>query len=166
MKMNFKAQAALEFLTTYGWAFLVILLMIGTLAYFGILSPGKLLPSRCITGPEFQCLDYQVKDLGAATDELRLRLKNNAGEKVDVTSFSIEREDEVAYTCTTPPAFPISGWKPSEIKIPPWTGRTFTDLSADERGKVLLRIKYNSVTAGNTFTKEVKGEVYTNVLGS
>ena len=45
-----KSQAALEFLTTYGWAFLVILIMIGTLAYFGILSPGKILPNRCNIG--------------------------------------------------------------------------------------------------------------------
>lgn len=34
-------SAALEFLTTYGWAFLVILLMVGALAWFGVLKvPG------------------------------------------------------------------------------------------------------------------------------
>jgi nicotinamide riboside transporter PnuC len=38
-KMNKKSQAFLEFLTVYGWAFLVILVMIGALAYFEILSP-------------------------------------------------------------------------------------------------------------------------------
>ena len=36
-----KAQAALEFLTTYGWAFIVILIMIGALAYFGVLNPSR-----------------------------------------------------------------------------------------------------------------------------
>ena len=36
--MNRKAIST-EFLTTYGWAFLIILIMIGALAYFGILSP-------------------------------------------------------------------------------------------------------------------------------
>ena len=41
MKQNKKSQAALEFLTTYGWAFLVILIMIGALAYFGVLNPEK-----------------------------------------------------------------------------------------------------------------------------
>ncbi|MBI2659218.1 hypothetical protein HYX05_03935 [Candidatus Woesearchaeota archaeon] len=48
--MHSKSQAALEFLTTYGWAFLVILIMIGTLAYFGILNPSKILPNRCNFG--------------------------------------------------------------------------------------------------------------------
>ena len=51
MKRNGKkSQAALEFLTTYGWAFLIILIMIGALSYFGILSPSKLLPNRCNFG--------------------------------------------------------------------------------------------------------------------
>ena len=61
MMKNFrKGQAALEFLTTYGWAFLVILVMIGALGYFGILSPGNFLPQRCNVGPEFSCDEYQV----------------------------------------------------------------------------------------------------------
>ncbi|MFC2016699.1 hypothetical protein ACFLUF_03190 [Chloroflexota bacterium] len=47
-----KAQAALEFLTTYGWALVVILVMIGALAHFGILSPSKFLPERCNFGVE------------------------------------------------------------------------------------------------------------------
>ena len=60
-----RAQAALEFLTTYGWAFLVILIMIGTLAYFGILNPSKVLPNRCTFGAEFQCLDFQIYHLAS-----------------------------------------------------------------------------------------------------
>lgn len=39
-----KSQAALEFLFTYGWAILVILVAIGALAYFGVLSPCKVYP--------------------------------------------------------------------------------------------------------------------------
>ena len=39
--MNKKSQAALEFLMTYGLAIIVVLIAIGALAYFGILSPCK-----------------------------------------------------------------------------------------------------------------------------
>ncbi|MCX6706727.1 MAG: hypothetical protein NT001_01140 [Candidatus Woesearchaeota archaeon] len=49
--MKKKAQAAMEFLMTYGWAILVVLVVIGALAYFGVLSPKKLLPDKCIFGP-------------------------------------------------------------------------------------------------------------------
>ncbi|HGJ67134.1 TPA: hypothetical protein ENS27_17370 [bacterium] len=42
-----KAQAALEFLMTYGWAIMVVLAAIGALAYFGVLSPSNFLPDQC-----------------------------------------------------------------------------------------------------------------------
>jgi len=62
MKMNKtkRAQAALEFLTTYGWAFLVILIMIGALAYFGVLNPSNLVPDTCTAGDGFTCTEYQA----------------------------------------------------------------------------------------------------------
>src|SRR3989338_6862255 len=85
---NLKAQAALEFLTTYGWAFLVILIMIGTLAYFGILSPSKLLPNRCNMGTEFQCLDYRITESGSSS-QVQLRLKNNVGEPITIPAAPI-----------------------------------------------------------------------------
>jgi len=46
--MNKKGQAALEFLTTYGWAFLVILIMIGALSYFGVLNPSMYSKSKTL----------------------------------------------------------------------------------------------------------------------
>ena len=38
---NKKSQAAMDFLMTYGWAILIVLIAIGALAYFGVLSPEK-----------------------------------------------------------------------------------------------------------------------------
>jgi hypothetical protein len=36
----------MEFLMTYGWAILVVIAAIAALAYFGVLSPDKMLPER------------------------------------------------------------------------------------------------------------------------
>lgn len=48
-------DAAMEFLLTYGWAILVVLIAIGTLAYFGALSPEKFkLPDKNI-GCQSEC---------------------------------------------------------------------------------------------------------------
>jgi hypothetical protein len=66
-----KGQAALEFLTTYGWAILVILVMIGAIAYFGIINPDKFLPTRCIVSPEFNCQDFQALSSGPVSIQLR-----------------------------------------------------------------------------------------------
>ena len=58
--MKRKSQAALEFLMTYGWAILVVLVVIGALAYFGILNPEGLLPSRCTLQTGLRCVDHTI----------------------------------------------------------------------------------------------------------
>ena len=55
-----KSQAALEFLTTYGWAFLLILVMIGGLNYFGVLDPSNLTPQSCVASDGWICKEYNA----------------------------------------------------------------------------------------------------------
>ena len=55
-----KAQAAMEFLMTYGWAILVVLVAIAALAYFGVLNPGRFLPRSCTIGQGVSCEDFKV----------------------------------------------------------------------------------------------------------
>ena len=57
---NKKSQAALEFIMTYGWAILVVLVAIGALAYFGVLSPDRFLPAKCTLQSGIACLDHKV----------------------------------------------------------------------------------------------------------
>lgn len=79
-----KAQAALEFLTTYGWAFLVILIMMGAISYFGFLNPGSFLPKRCVISSEFACIDYRVLDTGI----IDLKLKQNFGHAIEAGNIT------------------------------------------------------------------------------
>jgi hypothetical protein len=90
-----KGQAAIEFLTTYGWAFLVILVMIGALAYFGVLNPSGLLPARCTFSPEVACLDHRIS--GTTLD---LRIRNNVGQMATFTFSATELSKDEAGTCT------------------------------------------------------------------
>jgi len=72
-----KGQAAMEFLMTYGWAILVVLVAIGALAYFGVLSPDKFLPERC-TGPAgLDCIDKA--SISVTNAEIAFVVKNNLG---------------------------------------------------------------------------------------
>ena len=157
-----KSQAALEFLTTYGWAFLVIWIMIGTLAYLGILSPGKILPNRCNFGSEFQCVDYQIS---ATANTFKLRMKSAVSDPIDVSAITLSSEGTTQYACSTPPANP-SAWKSGQINDLTWSGcnSAAAGLVVDEKGKVLVTIKYNSVISGSAYTKEVKGEVLSTVI--
>ena len=161
-KKDKKGQAALEFLTTYGWAFLVILIMIGTLAYFGILSPGKILPNRCSIGPEFECLDFQIS---AADNTFKVKLKNNVGYPIAVQSITLDSETSTKYSCSTVPSNPAA-WKTGEILDFTWSGcnTAATGMVGGEKGKILFKMRYYAVSSGSSYAKEVNGEVFSAVI--
>ncbi|MBN2459785.1 hypothetical protein JXB28_05865 [Candidatus Woesearchaeota archaeon] len=157
-----KAQAALEFLTTYGWAFLVILVMIGALAYFGILSPSRFLPERCNVGPEFSCDEHQVLSAGT----LNIIFTNNVGDTinsvtvtgakwaqetlldgdadgdidncVDISGNSYRAGDPITVTCTF-----------NNALFPP------------EGAKMKFNVDLTYIPQGKTYTKPLTAEVYT-----
>src|SRR3989338_10643858 len=78
-----KGQAAMEFLMTYGWAILVVLVAIGALAYFGVLSPDKILPEKCIisSGSGLFCDAFSI----TSGTSITLKVKNSLADDVNVT---------------------------------------------------------------------------------
>ncbi len=85
--VNKKSQVALEFIMTYGWAILVVLVAIGALAYFGVLSPDKFLPSRCTLPAGIACTDFRVSS--DATNAVQLVLRNGLGYDIDTISVRV-----------------------------------------------------------------------------
>lgn len=120
-----RSQAAMEFLLTYGWAILIVLVVIAALAYFGILSPQKLLPDKCFFQIGVSCVDFSASSEGypigdtmvQTPDELddkiyslNFDLINNLGQDVYVTKVSITGKDidctEIQYeTCDAGTSF-------------------------------------------------------------
>src|SRR3989338_1272469 len=95
-----KSQAALEFLTTYVWAFFVIAITVGALYYFGIFDFSKYLPQKCVFPSQFKCLDFSLKPT-----EIRFKLANNLGEDIKVTALQLTDESAVSLSCTPPAGF-------------------------------------------------------------
>ena len=93
---NKKSQAALEFLMTYGWAILVVLVVIGTLAYFGVLNPAKLLPEKCTMQMGFYCRDHHIS---MDFKQVSLRLENGLGKGLIVTRIKIGDEGDAPILC-------------------------------------------------------------------
>jgi len=89
---NKRGQAAMEFLMTYGWAILVVLVAIGALAYFGVLSPDKFLPERC-TGPAgLDCIDKAsiTASTGPANSgNIQFVIKNNQGYDIQMEESDV-----------------------------------------------------------------------------
>ena len=84
-----RAQAAMEFLMTYGWAILVVLIAIGALAYFGVLSPEKFLPEKCTiaTGSGLFCDEFTTS---ATANTITLRVRNILTESAWVDSITLD----------------------------------------------------------------------------
>lgn len=90
-----RAQAAMEFLMTYGWAILVVLAAIGALAYFGVLSPDRFLPEKCTLPSGVACLDFTY----VAGTGISMRIQNSAGFDMSDVSVTVTGSSN-AGTCT------------------------------------------------------------------
>jgi hypothetical protein len=101
MVFNKKGQAAMEFLMTYGWAIMVVLIVIGALAYFGVLSPTNLLPEKCFLPLGMSCEDHQV-----TTNSVQLNIRNSMGDRITFVEKSgnwentVTSDSDSAATCT------------------------------------------------------------------
>ncbi|MEK6949795.1 MAG: hypothetical protein AABX34_06235 [Nanoarchaeota archaeon] len=169
-----KSQAALEFLTTYSWAFLVIIIMVGALAYFGVLSPSKLLPDRCNFGSEVGCnKDFMVVN-NVNDNTLTLRLENDFGGPVTVTTATTVTIDVVAAGACTPQIgttiatlanIPVGGftWNSDATIIFAADCAAGTALVEKEKVKFTIELVYFPVASGSTYTKRVFGEVFTTI---
>jgi len=152
--MKRKAQAALEFLMTYGWAFLVILVMIGALAYFGVLNPTKLLPERCTVTAGFQCEEFVI-----GVDGPTLVLQNGLGSAINVkilnftATSSLEDADNMTIDRGTVDVV-VSADDTFTIVF---TGMGLGDLEG-EKTRVSFEIEY--VPVGKNLAKKISGEAF------
>jgi len=121
MFMKKKAQAAMEFLMTYGWAILVVLVVIGALSYFGVLNPQNLLPEKCTLPMGLYCKDHVIKQGGDLNGSVSLKLENGMGRGIIITNITVKGANgQVVHDCyinltTEPPGKPsgynhLSGW--------------------------------------------------------
>ncbi|MFP3278286.1 MAG: hypothetical protein RXO43_01855 [Candidatus Micrarchaeota archaeon] len=67
MGKKFKAQSAMEYLMTYGWAILIIAVVLGALFSLGVFSGSSLLGTSCIATPGFLCQNPILSPSGTLT---------------------------------------------------------------------------------------------------
>jgi len=76
-----KGQAALDFLMTYGWALLLIVLVVGALFALGIFDTGTFLGSRAAGFTQMGVSGWQLNAAG----NFSMKFKNKAGTDVNIT---------------------------------------------------------------------------------
>ena len=83
-----KAQSAMEFLMTYGWTVIVVLVSISALSYFGVLSPDIFVPEKCSLPAGITCLDFEV-----GSTLVTLVLQNNFGWTITIDEIAVAGEN-------------------------------------------------------------------------
>ncbi|RLE38793.1 hypothetical protein DRJ17_02900 [Candidatus Woesearchaeota archaeon] len=89
-----KAQAAMEFLLTYGWAILVITAIIGVILAFVDFS--GFVPERCEVSSDFRCEGTSLVSSDGET-QLTLLFYNGLGYEIEIVNVSV---DGAEFDCT------------------------------------------------------------------
>ncbi|MCW6160476.1 MAG: hypothetical protein LVQ95_05335 [Candidatus Micrarchaeales archaeon] len=74
--LNTKAQSAMEYLMTYGWAILVILVVLGILYLLHVFSPNSVIGNQCIVNFGYLCQTPVMSTSG----ELSVLIGQNTGQ--------------------------------------------------------------------------------------
>lgn len=86
-----KAQATVEFLMTYGWAILALLLVVVALFTSGVLSPNFLISEECGFGNYLPCNFALFNDAGST--KIAVEVFNGFSHKIRITGMKLRTLD-------------------------------------------------------------------------
>jgi len=94
-----RAQAAMEFLMTYGWAVLIMLVVIAVLFYLGVFGQSTQVPKSCTFPAGFTCAEFFMDETGM----LQLDLGQATGKQITVTGIGCSAASTPTITSLSTP---------------------------------------------------------------
>ncbi|MFA5797349.1 MAG: hypothetical protein WC916_04915 [Candidatus Woesearchaeota archaeon] len=163
-KNRTKGQAAIEFMVTYGWAILGVMVAIGALVYFGIFNPAKYLNDQCNFGDQLKCEDFVMSTNGTTGNGIvAVQLRNNFGVTINISATgSSVLIEETNYTGDVVSCSGITPQTNSCDLKPGAKGYYYFNVSnliKDDKIKVQATIAFSKAGAGNPAHKQV-GTIY------
>jgi hypothetical protein len=147
-KLN-KGQAALEFLMTYGWALLLLTVLVAGLAYI-IPHPRSLAANKCVFGPSIPCLGAQF-----TSENLTVALRNGLGQSIYEVEANVTMPNDI--TCDVTPATVRADEKLTlTCNNTIWGGVNGINETDDIR--IRIDLKYKKVKNG--YEQLIVGEIY------
>jgi len=142
-----KGQTALEYLITYGWAILVILVVLAVLWYYGVFNPAKWSGESVSEGSAFKVVD---KKLSGTT--LTLILGDKTGAQTTLASIAVSGDVSTAAPFVVTQVISAGG-QSTEIAVTPVAPPTGT-ISAGSFYKFTVTTTYQA-TGGIAGQKDV-----------
>jgi len=142
---NSKSQAAMEFLMTYGWALLVILIVIAALVFFGLLNPEAFLPDKVE-------IDAGVSVQAASVDEdgITFIFQNNLGRPISNFQVNVSECNDQASLLSTPVS--LSTGESKVVKI-----YCTKNEEAASKFKSDIKLFYTTYSVGTSLSHEKNG---------
>lgn len=152
--MHTKSQAALEFLSTYVWGFLIIILSVGTLYYLGIFDFANLLPQKCVFPSQFKCLDFSLQPT-----EVKIKLYNGIGEDVRVNLLQITGDADPTFACSSVNPSPEFDWAhdtPLDITFSSCSGNSYI---RKHRAELRVKLRYYAINTPSKPNHVINGKI-------
>ncbi len=157
--MHKKGQAAMEFL--------IVLVVIGALAYFGILNPNTLLPEKCQVQMGLNCKDHLVTTKTNSDGKILMTLENGRGSDIqiaNITASTTSLGDLV--NCTLDPSSAIllrngasKSFNLTNGTNKKWCNITYAYAGSNTKLKWDIEIEWYSVATGAEYTHTASGEL-------
>ncbi|MBI2079991.1 hypothetical protein HYT84_04445 [Candidatus Micrarchaeota archaeon] len=85
-----RGQVAIEYLATYGWALLLLVIVIGAIISTGVLTPTYLISEECNLGPSLPCNFIAYGD--DTSTSVDMTVTNGFGYKILISKFAVTPE--------------------------------------------------------------------------
>jgi hypothetical protein len=93
-----KGQAVMEYLMTYGWALVALILVIGALLATGAFNPSYLVSEECTLQPDLSCTGHALYVENGDEFTLKFRLSNGLGYDIMLEGAELTTSDLEAYS--------------------------------------------------------------------
>ena len=143
-----RGQAAMEFMITYGWAILLVLVAIAVMMYFGVLNVEKLIPERCTLPQGFSCTNFK-----ANLTTVTLVIENALPEDYIIRTLELQGpKGEVLCTSTYDNE---TGWLPQYAK----TSFDITPCVSAKKGKKFKSVVSMTFIDEDDLSRTRQGEI-------
>lgn len=156
---NKKGQAAIEFLTTYGWMLLLVVVIIGAMSYYGFGNVKSAVPSSCYMGQKFDCKSFALFTNGGVGFEL-VNLEEKA---INVSKVLVKYPSEDHYyeaNFSSNPYNPFNVGDSIIVYVAP-KGVPSDFISGKDKVEVRLIYTYDEPEA---LTKSATGEIISEIV--
>lgn len=157
-----KSQAAMEFLMTYGWAILIVLIVIGVFWQLGVFNV-LFVPERCVIGGGYlNCQDFGVQD-----NQITLLVANAASVDLEISRIDITSQ-ALQTPCYNDTVHILKAAERTTLiaDTDPATGASCAHVTTvgNQRNKYVINITYHQVdsTFGN---KNLAGDILASKQG-